>query len=315
MKIAVVVPFYKIDFFEPLIRALSRQTNKEFTVYVGNDASDTSAVNVCKKYESVLDIEYTYFDSRLGHVNLAGQWNRCISLVRDCGWVWVIPDDDLPSPDCISEIRNAAKEADRIGSNVIHIPMVTIDENGSILQPRSELPYVMCSGEFYLSQLKGRTSGTSLANAVYRKTAFESAGQFLSFPKGWGSDHATTLAVAAGGKIVTVPQAWLGFRMSGLNISSQTDDIDQKMQARLEFATWLARQAPTWYGPHMARQMLRWFYLKGELYVVQIWPFSMSIVFKLFDLSVICGVKLNLRRKAFIIVGGWYSLLRKRLLA
>ena len=312
-SIAVVIPFYKPDFFKKLLTALSCQSDTEFKVFVANDASDPIAEDICNEFSETLDITYHRFDERMGHVSLAGQWNRSVALISDFDWVWVVPDDDLPSPDCIAEFRDAAMKADDVGSNVIHIPSITIDEHDTASHSRSGLPFVMSSDEFYLSQLKGLTPGMSLANAVYRKKAFDSAGQFISFPRGWGSDHATTLAVAAGGPIVTLPHAWLGFRMSGLNISSQTDDVGQKLEARLGFATWLAEKAPKWYGPDMAQEMLRWFYLKGELYVIRIWPFSIAMALRLFDLADICGVRLSAGHKAGIILRGCHNVLKNKL--
>lgn len=312
-SIVVVIPFYKAVFFRRLLGALSCQSHPEFKVFVANDASDPVAEDICIEFNGLLDITYHRFDERMGHVNLAGQWNRSVALISDFDWIWVVPDDDLPSPDCIAEIRAAAKIADDVGANVIHVPGITIDEDDNASAPRSEFSSVMCSAEFYLSQLRGHASGMSLANAVYRKTAFDSAGQFISFPKGWGSDHATTLAVTAGGPIVTVPHAWLGFRMSRFNISSQTDDVDQKLQARLGFATWLVEMAPAWYGPDIARQMLWWFYLKSELYVIKIWPFSIAMAFKLFDLADICGIRLNKTRKAIIIFRGWRNVIKSKI--
>lgn len=306
-SILVVIPFYKPNFFEKLLTALSDQSDTEFKVVVANDASDPIAEEICGKFSRSLDITYHRFDQRLGHSDLAGQWNRSVALIRGYDWIWVIPDDDLPSSRCIEEIRKATIEANEVGANVIHIPGVTIDEFDNFLTHRHRSDPIMQSFEFYMNQLRGHANGMSLANAVYRRTAFESAGQFKSFPKGWGSDHATTLAVAAGGPIVTVPTAWLGFRMSGINISSQTDDVNEKLQARIEFAAWLADLGPGWYGQEAASQLLRWFYLKGEYYVIRIWPFSISLAFGLYDLADICGVRLNAGQKAGIILRGCRS--------
>lgn len=124
----------------------------------------------------------------------------------------------------------------------------------------------------------------------------------MSLPRAWGSDHATTLAVAAGGPVVTVPSSWLGFRMSGVNISSQTDDSDEKLQARIQFAYWLSGKLPEWYDEQKAGEIMKWFYLKSELYTVKIWPCSVKMIRGLFQIANISGVRLSILQRAGIIV-------------
>ena len=37
--LAIVIPAYKIDFFDSVLKSLANQTNKNFTIYVGNEAN------------------------------------------------------------------------------------------------------------------------------------------------------------------------------------------------------------------------------------------------------------------------------------
>jgi len=37
--LAIVVPYYKLTFFEETLKSLKSQTNKKFKVYIGDDAS------------------------------------------------------------------------------------------------------------------------------------------------------------------------------------------------------------------------------------------------------------------------------------
>lgn len=311
-QLMVVIPFYKVNFFEALLSSLSAQSSSEFEVFVGNDASDDEAVNLCEKYMAKLDIRYHKFDKRLGHEDLAGQWNRCIHFAGSAEWIWVVPDDDVPSLNCIEEIRAATVVADEVAANVIHIPCLTIDRMGESLGERCDFAPVMDSGEFYLGQLKGLASGLTLANTVYRRSAFDKAGGFMSLPKAWGSDHATTLAVASGGPVVTVPSAWLGFRMSGENISSDNSDGIEKLGARLEFARWLGANTPEWYGAEVSKELMKWFYLKGEFYVLNVWPSSRAMTHKLFELAEICGVDRTPLQKLKVLTRGWAGSFVKR---
>lgn len=37
--LAIVIPYYKITFFEDTLESLAHQTDKRFKVYIGDDAS------------------------------------------------------------------------------------------------------------------------------------------------------------------------------------------------------------------------------------------------------------------------------------
>jgi hypothetical protein len=43
--LAIVIPYYKIRFFEATLQSVAIQTDKRFKVYIGNDASDEIQLN------------------------------------------------------------------------------------------------------------------------------------------------------------------------------------------------------------------------------------------------------------------------------
>lgn len=286
----IVIPFYKPDYFERLLHSLASQTDRSFNITIGNDASTQEAEAIVARYAHILHIKYHYFENRLGNVDLARQWNRCVSLSSGSKWLWVVPDDDLPSSKCVEALRAASNQADQTGANVIHLPCTTIDKNEVLLSAPEDLPTLMNSDEFYLKQLQGKTAGSSLANAVYRRSKFDDLGGFRSLPRGWGSDHATMLAVADGGPIINTSGAWLNFRMSGINISSLSNDAAEKMEARIIFARWLKKASERWYGEEKSALIMKWFYFKGEFYARKIWPFSLRNMELLFELARACGI-------------------------
>lgn len=296
----IVIPFYKADYFERLLQSLASQTDRSFSITIGNDASTQEAETIFARYAHTLHIKYHYFESRLGNVDLARQWNRCVSLTSGSKWLWVVPDDDLPSSKCIEAIRAACNQADQTSANVIHLPCATIDQSETLLSTPEDLPTLMKSDDFYLNQLQGTTAGSSLANAVYRRSKFDDVGGFRSLPRGWGSDHATMLAVADGGPIINTTGAWLNFRMSGINISSFSNDAADKMEARIIFARWLKDASKRWYGKEKSALIMKWFYFKGEFYARNIWPFSFKIMQLLFDLARVCEVPRTTAQKVAI---------------
>lgn len=309
--LAVVVPFWKPKYFGELLSALAAQSYKRFTVYVGNDGSAASPSHIIGCFRSVLDIRYHRFGTRLGHIDLAGQWNRCVGISGEEEWLWVVPDDDLPSSNCVAAIHEAMEIADQVGANLIHLPFVEADRDGRSLHAPHVWPRTMNIAPFYLSQVRGDAPGLALGNVVFRRKAFDAAGGFVSFPQGWGSDHATALAVAAGGPIVSIRDAFVAFRMSGENISCNRDDGYEKMQARVLFARWFLDKGKDWFESGARAELLKWFYFKGEIYAINIWRYDMRMYGKLFELATICNVPRHPLQKCSILLRSILSSLRQ----
>ena len=53
-NLAIVIPYYKIDFFAATLDSLVHQTNTNFTVYIGNDASPTNPEELIRNRSELL---------------------------------------------------------------------------------------------------------------------------------------------------------------------------------------------------------------------------------------------------------------------
>ena len=51
MNLAIVIPYYKINYFAETLESLAKQTDHRFHVYIGDDASLHSAEELLKNYE------------------------------------------------------------------------------------------------------------------------------------------------------------------------------------------------------------------------------------------------------------------------
>ncbi len=286
-KLAIIIPFYKIAHFEALLDALSNQTCRNFTVYIGDDASAENPGALIERYAGRLDLVYRRFSQRLGNVSLTRQWERCLKLAGQEEWLWFIPDDDLPSPGCV-EAFYAALQSEVISRvKVFRLPLNIIDGAGTLIKPAGEYPLFEDNYQFYLRQLRGIGNGSSLGDNIFRRSAFENCGGFVDFPKAWGSDHATILHASSGGLIYCLKDAPMSFRMSGVNISSDVTDGQVKMNAKIAFANWLKSHEHIF--PDKPDEVFyRYIYWKGEHYAMYEWEFSAEIWLGLYRLRRIC---------------------------
>ena len=101
LPLAIVIPAYKSVFLGKTLESISAQTDKNFRVYVGDDASPDNIKIICERYADTLDIIYHRFEDNLGGRDLVSQWERCIGLSSE-PWVWLFCDDDIMDPECVS---------------------------------------------------------------------------------------------------------------------------------------------------------------------------------------------------------------------
>ena len=291
--LAIVIPFYKLCFFEQLLDAIENQTNKSFRVYIGDDKSPEDPYPLIESFSDKFDISYHRFTERLGHVSLASHWNRCLKLIGSEPWVWVLPDDDLPSLNCVEELVKALDSGRDQGINIFTLPLRGLDEGGRITEFNSCFQDSPDNLTFYKRQLSGEQVGSTLGDNIFRREALMESGGFVDFPKAWGSDHATVIRAAKGARISCLTNTYFLFRSSGVNISSQNDDGGVKMKARLLFADWL-RENASLFPRNPDRDFWKFFYWKSEFYAMNVWSPNIEVIWYLVRLRWFCMRSLNI---------------------
>jgi len=78
--LAIVIPYYKITFFWATLQSLANQTNKQFKVYIGDDASLDNPTLLLQQFQDQFEFIYHRFETNIGSVSLVQQWNRCIDM-------------------------------------------------------------------------------------------------------------------------------------------------------------------------------------------------------------------------------------------
>ena len=93
--IAIVIPYYKFAFFEETLKSLANQTNKNFMVYIGDDASPEDPTSLLQNYKDKFEFIYYRFENNLGSKSLVKQWERCIAMTQGEEWIKILGDDDV----------------------------------------------------------------------------------------------------------------------------------------------------------------------------------------------------------------------------
>lgn len=235
--LAIVIPFYKLDFFNQTLHSLSVQMDKRFRVYIGNDASPDNPKPILEKYKDSFQYEYVEFDTNLGGESLVKQWERCIEKIKDEKWLTILGDDDTLSENFTKEVYANLKEIENQKINVVRFATQVIDENDIVISNVYQHPKIETSVDFLFRRLNGGTR-SSLSEYVF-KTESVKKYKFKELPLAWHTDDLAILEFSEFGNVFTINEALVNFRISSKNITGKTGDRVIKNTATFDFYYYL----------------------------------------------------------------------------
>lgn len=227
-KLAIVIPYFKIEFFDQCLRSLNDQSNKNFTVYIGDDSSDNEPSDVIKQYQNTLNIKYTRFSTNLGNQYLTRQWDRCIELTENEEWIMLLGDDDMISENLVESFYANLSYIDKNKYALLRANVTEIDDRGNTLRS-FEYPRTERATDSYIKKIT-EDYHISLPEYIFRKSSYQKYG-FQHFPFAFGSDNVAWLEFSEGKDIYTLPHAWCFMRFSNFNISGNRQNIKEKIFA------------------------------------------------------------------------------------
>jgi hypothetical protein len=231
--LAIVIPYYKLTFFEETLHCLSIQTDKRFKVYVGDDASAENPLVLLEKYKGQFEFVYCRFEENLGGISLVQQWNRCIALTAGEEWLMVLGDDDSLSPTCIEDFYT---HLPKIIGNHCKVVRYATTVNDVVHQKKSPIynhPELEKSTDFFYRRYNNQTR-SSLSEYVFCREAYLKY-NFHNYDLAWYADDRAWLEFSNFGTIYTINTSHLIIGLSDENISRATYKIEIKEQVKNVF--------------------------------------------------------------------------------
>lgn len=237
-SLAIIIPAYKSSFLKETLDSLAKQTNKNFTLYIGDDCSPYDLQSVVSQYQGKLDVIYHRFETNMGGADLVGQWERCIALSMAEPWIWLFSDDDTMDSNCVEAFYQTQKNnQDR---QFFHFNVNVIDETGKIIK-RTCFPDDLDAKKFIMNKFHGNLK-SFVVEYVFSRSLYNQVGGFQSFDLAWNSDDATWAKMALISRIKTVDLANVNWRQSSQNISPNTKDaaiVRRKIESDLLYIQFL----------------------------------------------------------------------------
>lgn len=230
--LAIVIPYFKLTFFEATLESLASQTDQRFKVYIGNDASPEDPEDLLNKYQGKFDFVYHRFETNLGGTTLVKQWERCISLTADEKWLMILGDDDYLDETVVAswyehyDIFNNK-------TNVIRFATRVVDENTQSATQTYKHPIWEFAVDSFYRRFKGETR-SSLSEHVFSKESFLKH-RFSRYPLAWHSDDKAWIDFSGDKPIYTINKSIIFIRISTTSITGKLDNNDLKNIASVQF--------------------------------------------------------------------------------
>lgn len=247
--LAIIIPYFKHTFFEATLESLANQTDMQFKVYIGDDASQESPSDLLEKYRGKFDFMYHRFEENLGGISLVKQWERCIALSCNEKWIMILGDDDVLGNTAVEAFYKNLEEI-KLVSNVVRFGSCRIDGEGIITSSVYHHPRLESSVEFFFRGVR-----SSLSEYVFNKEKILDIG-FKNFPLGWMSDVLAVLEFSNFKNVYSINEAMVYVRTSNLNISGRQDNLEQKGKAYFCFHLYLLTQKHNFFTKIQKKELL-----------------------------------------------------------
>ncbi len=252
--LSIIIPFYKLAYFEDTLNSLANQTNKEFKVYIGDDASPDDCSSLLKKFEGKFDFEYHRFETNLGSVSLTKQWDRCIALSNGEEWMMILGDDDFLSINVVASFYNYLKIFSGKSNVVRFATQKVYDKKVNTDVIDTHPVWEDATDAFYRKFSK--ITRSSLSEYIFTRKSYLKYG-FYDYPLAWNSDDRAWLDFSDDKPIFSINESAVFFRLSALNISGKRDNLFLKNKSEIEFYKFLVHNKLKYYTNEQKLRILR----------------------------------------------------------
>lgn len=235
--LAIVVPYYKLTFFEETLKSLAHQTDKRFKLYIGDDASPENPLELLAKYKGDLEFLYHRFPTNLGGTSLVKQWERCIALTENETWLMLLGDDDTLGPNVVEKFHENVQAIQQLNISVIRYATYVINSKNEIISKLHQHPQMENAIDFLMRKFQGGTRST-LSEYIFKMQVVKDI-RFKEIPLAWYSDLLAVMEFSSFGQLYTINEATVYFRLSSSNITGRTDDLHIKNTAAFDFYYYL----------------------------------------------------------------------------
>lgn len=231
--LAIVIPYYKLSFFNETLLSLANQTDKRFKVYIGDDASPENCSSLLEENKDKFDFKYKKFKDNLGRISLVKHWERCIAMTGDEDWLMILGDDDVLGNNVVRSFYKRIIQINISNLKVIRFSTIKIDKDSNPISKVFTHPEIEKSTDFYMRLLEGKTR-SSLSEYIFSKPTLQIK-KFKNFPLAWYSDILAVLEFSNFENVFSINLDKVYVRISDKSISGSPYFVKEKYKASALF--------------------------------------------------------------------------------
>lgn len=234
--IAIIVPYFKINFFKDTLVSLAKQTDKRFEVYIFDDNSPENPNDLLKEFVGNFNFKYHKFNENLGKKSLVKHWVRCLDLVKNVDWVMILGDDDTLGKNVIYDFYSNIEEINALNIDVVRYSTVVVNQENVAISKKYEHPQVENSIDSFMRKLQN-TSRSSLSEYFFRMNKFNYV--IKDFPNALCADDVMVLEHSSFKNIFTINTSLIKIRKSTVNLSGGIVKLKNRHYPIIKFYTTL----------------------------------------------------------------------------
>lgn len=250
MMLAIIIPYYKLTFFEATLQSLADQTNKQFKVYIGDDSSPEDPSILLEKFIGKIDFQYNKFQSNFGGTSLVKHWERCVNLSLNEEWFMILGDDDVLESNCVESFYSKINTVNQ-GFNVVRFASCNIDQKGEPISKVFQNPIIESSIDFFFRERR-----SSLSEYLFNIEKFFTVG-FKDFPLAWCTDILAVLEFSNFENVYSINDSIVYVRISERSISGSKGLERLKSQAAFEFLYYLLVEKKHFFNSFQKEELLK----------------------------------------------------------
>lgn len=254
--LAIIIPYYKLSFFEETLISLANQVDKRFKVYIGDDASPENPLELLNRFQGKFEFVYHRFEENLGGISLTRQWERCINLSKNEEWLMILGDDDFLEQTVV-ELWYKNFELFYKKANVIRFASKMIVQETNKVTETFLHPVWEVATESYYRKFRHLTR-SSLSEYIFSRKSFLKFG-FHDYPLAWNSDDRAWLDFSDNKPIYSINEGLVYFRLSTLNISGKQDNMYEKSLSVISFYRFLVLNKFKFYTLIQKEKIIRFY--------------------------------------------------------
>lgn len=237
-KYTFLIPAYKSQFLDELLRSIKNQHFSDFEVIISDDNSPEDLYSIVAPYLDDIRYHYRRNKTNIGGSNLVSHWNMLVDLCES-DYCIMAGDDDVYDERFLERIDILVSAYPNV--DLFRARTCRINENGE----RFEEEHIYDAFEDQIKFFANYNERIHcIGNYVFKTDSLKAVNKFVYFPLAWGSDSATALSCSKEG-VAHTNEILFYFRRSSLNISyaNKSDALmaKQKIEAICLFYNWIVK--------------------------------------------------------------------------